>query len=84
MHCGETRLMASDADKLADVMVQLALLKKTKDQQKRDLRVAKASKAATKDAQTLLDGARKNIRELKKRRDILVARLVRIRQKTTS
>lgn len=76
--------MASDADKLADVMVQLALLKKTKDQQKRDLRVAKASKAATKDAQTLLDGARKNIRELKKRRDILVARLVRIRQKTTS
>ena len=76
--------MASDADKLADVMVQLALLKKTTDQQKRDLRVAKASKAATKDAQTLLDGARKNIRELKKRRDILVARLVRIRQKTTS
>ena len=75
--------MATDADKLADVMVQLAILKGTKEKQKRDLKVAEASKAVAKDAQLLLDGAKKSIQSLKKRRDVLVARLVRIRQKQT-
>jgi hypothetical protein len=75
--------MASDQAQLADVMVQLALLKQTKDNQKRDLKVAKASKAVTKDAQALLDSSRKSIRELKKRRDAIVLRLVRARQSKT-
>ena len=69
--------MTTDADKLAQVMVELALLKKSKERQKRDLKIAKASKAATKDAETLLKAARKSIASLKKRRDVLVARLVR-------
>ena len=73
--------MSSDPEKLADAMVELALLKKIKDTQKRDLKVAKASKAATKDAEALLDTTRKSIRSLKKKRDVLVASLVRIRSK---
>lgn len=74
--------VATDAEKLADLMVQLALLKKTKDGQKRDLKIAKASKAATKQAQTLLDATRMTIGRLKRRRDVLVARLVRNSQRT--
>ncbi len=70
--------MTTDAEKLAQVMVELALLKKTKEQQKRDLKIAKASKAATKDTEMLLAGTRKSIASLKKRRDVVVARLVRV------
>jgi len=70
----------TDQAQLADVMIELFLLKKTKERQKRDLKIASASRAATKNAQALLEGTRKSILKLKKRRDLIVSKLVQARQ----
>jgi hypothetical protein len=80
--CSHPKLggMATDQAQLADLMVELGLLKKIKDKQKRDLKITKASNADTTDAKALLDATKKTIRGFKRRRDAVLARLVRARQ----